>query len=216
MIKKYGETESPYSDEFLYHLFNTAALRLVQQKFNKSYKASDWNTQVFCIATMADTIHNCECLPSCNVLKSKYKIPKPLTSRSRDLIKVHTLDHRDIGYLNPSSAYTYQYDEIRANALAYSIIDEYIVLWNADPDNVVPRAILVSGYFEDISQWSGIEACDENGVTTGACFDIFTNNYPIDNDLIDPAYRMTLEMLRMPVTLLDDRINEQQDGLQRQ
>lgn len=210
LMNQHSERESPFTDEFLYHIFNTAALRLIRQKLDRNFKTSDWNTKIYCIALEAGTIHNCECLPSCTVLKSVYPIPKPLTSRNRDLLKVHTLDHRDIAYMNPSTAYTYQYDEVRQNRLSYSIIDGHVVLWNADTTNVVPRAILVSGYFEDVSQWSGVQACDENGVPTGtACFDIFTEDYPLDNDLVDPAYRLTMELLRMPITIPDDRINEQ-------
>jgi len=209
-MNRFSETETPFSDEALYHYFNAAALRLVKQKMERNFKTSDWNTKLFCISLVADTIHNCECLPSCTVLKSTTAIPRPLTSRNRDLLKVHTLDHRDIAYMNPSTAYTYQYDEVRENRLSYSIIDDHIVLWNADTTNLVPRAILVSGYFEDISQWSGIEACDDNGEGTGeVCFDIFTSDYPLDNDLVDPAYRMVLEILRVPISIPDDRVNEQ-------
>lgn len=210
LIQGFSETETPFTDERLYHLFNAAALRLVKQKMDKSFKTSDWNTKVFCIALESGTIHNCSCLPSCTVLKSVHPIPRPLTSRSRDLLKVHTLDHRDIAYLNPSTYYTYQWDEVRVNKLSYSIIDDHIVLWNADPENIVPRAILVSGYFEDISAWSGLEACDAEGNPDGVCFDMFTEDYPLDNDLVDPAYRMVLELLRLPVSIPQDRINEQQ------
>ena len=213
LTRQFGETEVPFTDEYLYHLFNASALRLVKQKFDKSYKTSDWNTKVFCISLEASTIHNCECLPSCTVLKSVNAIPRPLTSRSRDLLKVHTLDHRDIAYLDASTAYIYLLDEVRANKLSYSIIDDHVVLWNADTINIVPRAILVSGYFEDISAWSGITACDTNGDTTDSvCFDIFTEDYPLDNDLVDPAYRLVLELLRIPITLPDDRTNQQQQG----
>lgn len=210
LIKQHKETETPFTDEWLYSLFNSAALRLVRQKYDRNFKVSEWNTKLFCIALEASTIHNCDCLPSCTVLKSKYPIPRPVTSRSRDLMQVHTLDHRDIAHTTPSTAYTAQYDEVRKNKLSYSIIDDYIVLWNADTTNVVPKAILVSGYFEDISDWTGIEACDENGNGTGsACYDIFTEDYPLDNDLVDPAYRLVLELLNIPLTIPDDRVNEQ-------
>ena len=94
LIRQYSETETPFSDEYLYQIFNAAALRLIRQKLDRNMKLSAWNDKMFCIALEAATIHDCDCLPSCTVLKSKYKIPKPMTTRNRDMIKVHTLDHR--------------------------------------------------------------------------------------------------------------------------
>lgn len=212
LLNKYSETETPYTDEYLYKLFTTAAARLIRQREERNHKQSDWNTPLYSIGLQADTIHGYGCLPGCTVLRTKYKIPKPVTARHKDLLKVYTLDMHEIPYINPADNKTLQYDEVRKGKLHYSIINEYVYIWNGDAANIVPRVILVSGYFTDPSDWSNIQACDEEGNEVAACFDIFTTDYPLDEDLAYPAYQMVLQLLNITIQLPDDRQNQSAAG----
>jgi hypothetical protein len=209
LIKQHSEVETPYTDQYLYKIFTTAAARLIRQREERNHKQSDWNTPLYSIALVADSIHGYGCLPGCTILRTTYKIPKPVTARHKDLLKVYTLDMQEIPYINPADNKTLQYDEIRRGKLHYSIVNDYVYIWNGDPTNIVPRVILVNGYFTDPSDWANITACDAEGNETTTCFDIFTSDYPLDEDLAYPAYQLVLELLKIPLQLPDDRQNQQ-------
>lgn len=214
ILNKFGEDTTPYSDQFLYHLFATAASRLMGQRYGTNRKISNWNTGYFCIALERGTVHNCDCLPSCDILKTKYDIPKPIPAKGGDMIKVFTLDHREISYIDPQVAYTLQYDEVRKNKMHWSMVDKRIVLWNADTKYVTPKAILISGYWEDPSEWTNVQYCDENGDDQGVCFNIRTTEFPLDADLTLTAYEMALNPLKVTLNVPNDRVNEGKDVLQ--
>lgn len=209
LIKGYSETDAPYSDEYLYKLFTSAAARLIRQREEKNHKMSDWNTPLYGIKLVADVLHGSSCIAGCQVLRTKYKIPRPVTARSKDLIKVFTGSMEELRYIFPSDFKVIQYDSIYKNKLHYTIINDYIYVFNGDPVNIVPRAIFVSGYFTDPSDWSTITACDEDGTETIACFDINNTEYPLDEDLAYPAYQLVLQLLNISLQLRDDRINQQ-------
>jgi len=211
LINQYSEVETPFSDHFLYHLFASNAVRLVKQKEEKNHKLSDWTVKYYPLATELAKSHEFGCYPSCDVLKVKYQVPKPITARNRDIIKVYTFDFQEIPYVNPAYAPALQYDEIKKNKVHYSIIDQFIVLWNANTKHIVPKAILVAGRFEDPTLWADIPACDADGNPTNvSCYDPYTEDFPIEGDLIDVCYRMCLELLNLPLQIPSDKLNEQQ------
>ena len=209
LIKGYSETDTPYTDQFLYHLFTTAAARLIKQREEKNHKQSDWNTPLYPVALEAGVIHGLGCIKGCSILKSKNKIPKPVTARNKDLLKVFTLGMKELHYINPSDGGVVNYDRIYKNQLHYSIVNEYLYIWNGDASNIVPRMVLVSGYFTDPSDWSNVISCDDNGVSTDTpCFNISTSDYPLDDDLAYPAYQLVLQALNITIQLREDRKNE--------
>lgn len=210
LINQYSETDTPYTDAFLYHIFSTASIRLIKQKEERNQKLSDWTLKYYPLALEVAKSHDFGCYPSCDILKTIFKIPKPITARNRDIFKVYTFDHKQIAYVHPSYAPLLQYDEIKKNKLHYSIIDEYVVIWNANVDKVIPRAILVAGRFEDPTQWSEIPYCDKDGNSTeDTCYDIYSEDFPMEGDLIEAAYKICLQMLGITLQIPDDRVNEQ-------
>lgn len=210
LINKYSEVDTPYVDSFLYHIFSTAAIRLIKQKEERNHKLSDWTLKYYPLALEATSLHEFGCYPSCDVLKTVYSVPKPITVRNRDIIKVYTFDYKQIPYVNPAYFSTLQYDEIKKNKLHYSIVDGYIVIWNGNVDQVIPKAILVSGRFEDPTKWADIPSCDANGNSTeGNCYNIYEDDFPMEGDLIEATYKICLQMLGITLQIPDDRVNEQ-------
>jgi hypothetical protein len=210
LIRQHTDSEVPFTDEFLYTLFRTSANYLIRQKFDKYNKMPQWNVEYYCIGMEPDYVHDCDCIGAgCLVMKTKFKIPKPMQGKFRDYVRVMTLDHRDIGYVHPSSASVVNFDPVRKGALHFSFVNKHIVLWNSDVERQRPKAILIGGYFEDPSEWAGIDICDNDGNPTGvACFDIQTSDYPVDTDLVDGAYNMVLDKLRLPLAIPADNLND--------
>jgi len=210
LINQYSEVETPHTDYFLYHLFGTEAAYLIKQKEEKNHKLSDFTLKYYPLQLELSNTHDFDCYPSCDVLKTKYPVPQPITARNRDIMKVYTFDHREIPYIRAQDFQYLQYDPIRKGKLHYSIIRGYIVIWNGDTTHIVPKAILVAGRFQDPTQWSEIPSCDSNGqVGSDACYDLLNDEFPIETDLVNAAYRRCLELLNISIQIPTDRINEQ-------
>lgn len=208
LINQFSDDETPYTDEFLYHLFRSAANLLVLRKREKSNTLPIWDMRYFCVGTESGVAHDCNCVGAgCNVLKTIYEIPKPIQGKYRPYLKVTTLDNNEIPYIDLNSVEAYQYDQIRKNKIHYSLLNKRVVLWGTDLKR--PKAILIGGYFEDISEWAGKQLCDADGNSTSAsCYNIYNDDYPLDIDLVDTAYQLVLERLRLPLQIPSDRINE--------
>lgn len=208
LINQFADDEAPYSDEFLYHLFKSAANLLVLRKREKSNTLPIYDMRYFCVGTEKSTAHDCDCVGAgCEILKTIYDIPKPIQGKYRPYLKVTTLDYEEIPYMDLSALKAFQYDPIRKGKIHYSFLNKHIVLWGTDLKR--PKAILIGGYFEDISEWANKKLCDSNGNTTGSnCYSIYDDEYPLDVDLVDTAYQLVLEKLRLPLQIPADRINE--------
>lgn len=112
--------------------------------------------------------------------------------------------------VHPSYVSAAKWDVVYKGKPMYSIVDKRIIIWNGNTTRIVPKAILVSGYFEDPTEWAGLEICDSNGNGNGvACTDALDAEFPIDDDLVDAAYTMVLDKLRLTLSVPADRINQQ-------
>jgi hypothetical protein len=155
----------------------------------------------------------CDCIPEhlgCVVLKSKYKIPKPIKNNAYDFLSVTTID----------GLTQYSYNELvvgknnkykRTNKFKpyYTIINEYLYLIGV-PNNDL-KAVLIRGLFEDPSEADDITLCDENGnELDDTCFDPRRDTFQIDGHLQSPMIDMTLEKLKIPLTVTEDLTNNAQ------
>ena len=215
LINKYSEAGTPYTDEFLYHLFSTAASRLMRQRYGNNRKTNNWDVSYYCIALEKSQLADCANLPQCSVLRTKCKIPKPITGKYTDLLKVYTIDHREIPFVVAEASFALKYDDILKDSLAWSMMNQHIIIWNGNTDKVIPRAVLVGGYFEDPTEWAAIPCADETGLDKDYCYNIKQSAFPIDSDLVAPAYQMTLQMLGIMLQSPNDRQNNSNDILQR-
>lgn len=209
LIKQYSD-DSSYEDEFLYRLLNNANAAWLKKKLENNEKISDWNWLTYCIELEAGLSHDCDCIPvGCKVLKSVYKIPKPLMAKNRLMIKVTTLDGRDIPYTTPEAVKASKYDEVRRKQLAFSIVNGKIVIWNGNPELLVPRAIMVKTLSVDPSEWATVNACDPitGNATDADCFNIYTSEYPMDEDYGSLAYDTVIKQLGFSIQIPENRTN---------
>jgi len=205
LLRKYDETDDPFSDEQLYHYFNTAAVRLVTQKLEREKK---YNFTFFCIPMEKGYVHECACLNvGCEVMRSVQALPEPITTRAGMLFKVMDLDFGEIPYIEPQRADSINLDPVREGKVHYSWINGHIVLWNTDGRR--PLAIQVGAVVADPTQWANIDACDRNGNEAGSCYNVATDDYPITGDLVYEAYRHAIQLMGITLQLEEDRINEQ-------
>lgn len=208
LIKKYSD-DSMYEDEFLYILLNNANALWLKRKLENNEKINDWNWLSYCVGLEAGLAHDCNCVPvGCGVLKTVYEIPKPLLARNRQLLKVYTLGGKEIYLTTDEQLKASKHDEIKKNELAYTIVNNKIVIWNGDVDTIVPRAIVVKTMSVNPTEWATVSLCDSNGVNTGtSCFDIQTSGYPMDEEYTPLVYDTVLKQLGFSLQLTEDRTN---------
>ena len=208
LIKEQSD-DSLYTDQFLYHLLTGAASTIHRRNIEKDRKISPWNLPSYCISLEKAKSHDCSCVPvGCDVLRSKDKIPTPLNSDNGPVIKVTTMDHQEIYRVNEAEQKSNLLHPIKKKKLSYSIVNGKIILWNANTEHIIPRAILVKGLFNDVTEWSGIASCDSNGIPDGGCcFDIGKDNFPLDEDFTFAAYAMVLQQLGIALQKKSDDNN---------
>lgn len=186
--------DSDLSDQFIYHIFNNAAIALIEQKGLKFHKFSDFSYLDFCVEMIISKAHDCSCAPGCKAMRSKDKIPKSISVRNRDLLKLYTLDYKEIPITKPSEINSYKYDDVKKDALFAYISNQYVYIYNSNVSIGSPKAIIVSSFPSNVIEWATINMCDKNGEPTiYTCFDIKSTEYPLDDELTRVAYKMVQE-----------------------
>jgi hypothetical protein len=198
LLLKEEYNDSDISDQFIYSIFNNASKDLIEKKALKFHKMSDFSKSDFCVEMIRSKAHDCSCAPGCQALRTKYQIPKPISARNRDLINLYTLGYEDIPIMKPSEIRSYKFDPVKQDKLFGFVSNQYIYIYNGNVDLISPKAIIVSSFSSDITEWTKIKMCDSSGNPTNQnCFDIKTSEYPLDEELTRLAYRMVKEDLML-------------------
>lgn len=195
--EKYHIGDHIYSRRHIYNKLITARARLIYQEANKKKDISQWNYQTLpCVELILVPGHQCPCLPpiGCEILRSRYKLPKPITSLFGTLISsVQTVD-RSVK-LNEVTINAVNYlrgNKYSKNILAYFIQDNYLYVVS----NTSLRVVSITGLFEDPLEATNFpNMCDEDCVDCKDCIDFRTEIFPIDNNLIDALIELTIQEL---------------------
>lgn len=210
MLNQYKETEAPMSDQFIYHHFAVVCAMLTKQKYDRNKIFNPFNLRYYCVSMEAGLVHDCGCIGAgCNVLKTRIVVPTPIMGRTRPYMRVMTVDHVDIPFIHSSIAGSIALDPIRKNLIHYTIIGSHVVLFGANVQSLIPRAILVGGFFEDPTAWATIQACSPTGTELETtCYSVDNDEYPVDADLVSNAYQIVMQRLGVTITIPTDRENE--------
>lgn len=203
--------DSVYADEFLYSILLDHRNLLLYRELNKNKYISKFLYKTICMPLIESNQIPCDCLPDglgCTVLRSKYKIPKPLRSQSYLLLKVLTLDgNHEFGYQEIRVGKYNKYKRTNSLKAYYTIYNEYLYIIGY-PNNRL-KAVLVEMILEDPSQADSISLCDENGNDQEeTCFDPLFDTFQIDAHLVAPMIEMTLKTLTIPLQLPEDTSND--------
>lgn len=204
-IKQHSD-DSIYSDELLYSLLKDARCTLLERENKKFTKDSEFHKQTICMPLIIDSYHDCECLPfevKCKILKSKFALPKVLTGRNKELIRVVTIDsYSQIPFILSTDLKNLKYTKTKGKGNKYGIINNYLTIFN----NLQLKVVLIEGIFEDPLELSKISYCDDAGEIQ-TCFDLNTTDFPIKSSLNFPMYQICLDILKIPMQLKSDDTN---------
>lgn len=206
LIKEHSRNPDVYTDQFLYQLLNGARARLLELNANKINHNSEWDWETFPIFLKKDKSHLVNCVQvGCDILRSEYKLPRALLVNNKSLIDVYTFSWKpvvlgsEIDYLNA------KYDDVKSKQINASIINDYLIIWNA----LDLKAVLVKGIWEDITQWSSIPECNEDGdIIAPNCYNPLTKDFPISETMKDAIYDFVLAKIKVPKQMVGDETND--------
>lgn len=194
--------DSPFSLRFIAHMLSVARGRLIEQKADKYHYISEQSFQSLCLDLSLGQFHNCCNGPElpCQLLKSEVVLPKFLNTRWGDFVKVMTLDGTVIPKASLTQGRLSKYSLTQtAETPSYFIHDNYLYIQG----NKHLQKVLLNSLFSDP------EAIHQANCATGSnsCPDFLDTEYPIDPDLVDPMYRLTIELLLNALKLQADTEN---------
>ncbi len=210
--------DSRLSNRHIYNKMLTVRARLISQEAKKKQKVSQWNYQTIpCIEMIKVPSHQCPCLPplGCDILRSKYKLPEPLTGLSGELIEwVRTIEKSiKIDYISINALNSQKGNKYTNKKLQYFIEDGYLYI--STPTKL--KVVSMRGLFEDpLEVEDFIGYCDECE-DCNKCRDYMENDFPLDNDMIDTLIEMIVnEVVILFSQNIEDSTNNTRDNLKEQ
>ena len=210
--------DSRLSNRHIYSKLLSVRSRLVYQKINKKQKLSQWSFQVLpCVELIKAPLHECPCIPTgkCTILRTKFKLPKPVGSLNKDMIKsVTSLDGKLV--LTETTFDTQKYqkgNKYTANKPTYYIKDEYLYITIEKSLEV----ITIIGLFDDpveVDKYPSYCEDKDNCTECKDCESFLDKDFPIDSDLIDPMIELSLqELIEIFNNNREDQTNDTRDNL---
>lgn len=185
------------SNRHIYHKLCTVRSRLIYQKLNKKQSPTQWAYQILpCVELIQVPKHECPCVPenNCLVLRSKYKIPKPINSLSTDSINSVTSIDGSISF-DRGNFETQKYDKgnkYTSSKPKYYFSNEYLYITH----NKVLEAVRVPGIFDDpVAAANFPSYCEEDICPECNCKSALDSNFYIDSELLDVVVELTAEEL---------------------
>jgi len=209
--------DSRLTNRHIYNKLLTVRSRLISQEAKKKQKISQWNYQVLpCVELELVPPHDCPCVPplGCKILRTKYKLPEPLTGLNGSLIQtVSTMDRGiKIDEVTLNAVNAQKGNKYTSKKMNYFLHNGY--LYVTSTQNL--KAISIVALFEDpieASQFKGLCDCED----CNNCIDYLEQDFPIDNDLIDAMIELTInELVILFSQSQEDQTNNTRDSLREQ
>jgi hypothetical protein len=191
------------TDSLVYDQMLIVRNLLLNQKLNRNKVINAQNYQQFCIGLEQDKYHDCDCIPSgCNVLKSTVTLPKFLSNNNGLLMSVRTIDGQELSYIPSQLIKAKLNSRYQANKVSYDIQNNKLIIFGT----LDLKAILISGILEDPSELSEYNYCGNNNNEN--CFDIDTEDFPIDADLVYNMRDLVQQRLLQTYDIKQDLVND--------
>ncbi len=187
--------DSNLTPRHIYNKMLTVRVKLINQKASKKQKINQWNYQTIpCAELIKAPLYECECLPliDCNkVLKTKQRLPKPLTNFNNHLIQsVTSLDGSIIFSEISWQQKTYKSgNKYTSKKPDYYIKDNFLYI--TDENEI--KAITITGIFEDPLEADKYpNFCDKEN---DDCLSPLERVFPMDYDQIDTLVEIAVNEL---------------------
>lgn len=184
--------DSSFTPKEVEHHLNMARGTLIKRRMDKKHVLSDNNYLTYCDTLSPSKFFDCDCIShefDCLILKSSKKIPEYITSQGKISVEVRNpFSGELIDYASLSSTKLAAHSLTASDTPTWFIHNQYLyVTKTLTLDTVLVRLIP-----ENPDVLRTYQSCSSEN---GACYDPQDDDYPIDTDLVQPMYKMTLELL---------------------
>jgi len=182
------------TNRHIYHKMTTTRAKLLTQKVNKKQKISQWDLQTLnCVELVKVKPYECPCLPDvgCEILRTKYELPIPITSLTKHFIESVTSLEGSINFAETTwTAKKYKKgNKYTANKPDYYIRENYLYITTSKK----LRAISITGLFEDTLEASNYQTICEDDEED--CISFLDMSFPLSKDLIDTLVELIAKEL---------------------
>ena len=206
--------DSGLTARHIYSAISTARSILLRQQYNKNQMTNQWSYQTLpCIELIKAPVHECPCIPSngCMILRSKHKLPKPVSGIDKHLIQsITSLDgsirfdetsFEIAKYMDKGNKYTNKRPD-------YYFRNEYIYVTVLKSLKV----ITLTGLFDDPVEAKQFPSYCPSDCVDCECADIMDMEYPIDGDLVRPLIQLANdELIIIMKQMTEDKKNNASD-----
>jgi hypothetical protein len=217
--KGVNSDDSRLMSRHIYNKLLTVRARLISQEAKKKQRISQWNYQTIpCVELIKVSTHDCPCIPpiGCEILRSKYKLPEPLSGLSGSLIQSVTSIDRSIKIdeITFNAINSQKGNKYTSKKINYFIHNNYLYISTFTKIQIVS----ITALFEDpIDAKKFIGMCDTECIDCNNCIDYLEENFPIDNDLIDAMIELSMtELIQIFGQNTEDLTNNSRDSLKEQ
>lgn len=194
-----------FSDSLVAHALKTARVTLLNRKLSKYHSVAEFNYQTICMPLIKTTYYDCDCLPEdaeCQILRSEEKLPEWLVSRMGSTLQIKYVDGRAVDH-QPIKGKNYaRYSLSNKEGTKWFIENSYLYVTGT----LDLKLLIIKAIWTDPSDLANYTDCD--GTT---CYDPGTDSFPIDSELIDPLYKLTLQLLAAGDRYPEDIRNDSKD-----
>ena len=199
----------------IYSKMTSIRALLFYNKINKRQKLSLWNyTTLPCVELEVVSENDCPCdpIPGCDILKTKYTLPKPINSISGYIIdSVMSVNGRIIfDEVSYKSKIWRKGDKYTSKKSDWFIKDDYLYITSTRK----LKSITIVGLFADpVEAINYSTNCTEEEV--GCPTSPIDMDFPIDEELVDALVELTVQELTVGFKPgHEDRRNDGQDKLE--
>jgi len=180
------------------HIYNkmvTLRSKLLTQEAKQKQKINDWNYYPLpCVELISAPKHECPCLPpiGCSILKSKHKLPKPMTNLFKHLIRSVTDLNGEIVY-DPTEWGKLKYkkgNKYTKGSPEYWIRNGYLYTIYRSGPKVLTIEMLAEDPMEAFLFPSYCGDPEED-----TCVDPMKMVFPLDNDMVDTLVELAVKEL---------------------
>lgn len=196
------------SSQLVFNKMLSVRSKLMTQSLNKKQAMGQWLYETLpCVEMIEVPIHQCPCLPvgNCMILRSKHKIPSPLTGLSNDMIRsVNTIDFsHKIDAITLNAYQAQRGAKYTSKKMNYFVQDEYLYI--STPTKI--KVVMVTGMFEDVlavEKFKGLCDCQD----CVDCLDYKEIEFPIGLDQVDTMVELiSAELVVLYKQISPDNLN---------
>jgi hypothetical protein len=194
------------------HIYNkmlSARSLLIFNKINKKQFMSKWNYTILpCVELIEVSGSDCPCIPApgCQILRTKYKLPKPMNSINGYIIDVvmsidGSIIFHEVSYKSKSWRAADKYTSSKPD---YFIKDDYLYVTSTRK----LKAVTIIGLFADPIEAEAYPSfCEDKDEDPTACpTNPKDTDFPIDEEMIDTLVEMTVRELSVGFAMGDEDV----------